>query len=101
LLFAKQTEIRKRENKASRIGFVLQSIYTFFVNFTPEFTIFIIFVSDLAISGTDSSFDTKTVYTLISYISLITGPLKNLPTEIIDCIVAYIYFKRMERLSKI
>lgn len=60
-----------------------------------------IFVFDLAISGTDSSFDTKTVYTLISYIGLIYSPLKSLPTAIINCIVAYVSFERMERLSKI
>jgi ABC-type multidrug transport system fused ATPase/permease subunit len=101
MLFVKQTEIRKRENYYSRKGFIVQSIYTFLVNFTPEFTIFIIFVFDLAISGTDSSFDTKTVYTLISYIGLITGPLKNLPSAIINCVVGYISFERMEKLSKI
>lgn len=69
------------ENKYNLRVFLLNSIYTFVVNFAPPLAILLIFVIDLAVEG-HSKFATINVFTIITFIGLISTPLNTLPSTI-------------------
>ena len=82
LITKKNTDYRVLENKYNKKIFLLNSVYTFIVNFAPPLAILLTFVIDLAVSG-QSKFSTTQVYSIITYIALIQAPLNNLPSTIV------------------
>lgn len=100
-LIAKQNkEMRKSENYYNQRIFLYNSIYNFIVSFAPTLTIFLILVIHLA-ANRHSPFTTTYIYTLISYIGLIYGPINSLPSTIISAIQTSECCKRMDKLIAI
>lgn len=81
LLSKKNKELRQRENYYNLRAYILNSIYSFLVGFMPALAILLIFVIDIAVEG-HSKFATLDVFTIISYIGLISSPLNSLPSTI-------------------
>lgn len=97
LISKKNEEMRKPENLYNRKLFIYNGIYNFVVSFAPALTIFLILVIDLAVRKS-ASFTPTYVYTLISYIALIYGPLNSLPSTIIAAFQTATCSKRMNKL---
>lgn len=81
LLSIKNRQFRQLENKYNLKAYLFNSIYTFLVSFVPPLSILLIFVIDLAVEG-HSKFATVNVFTIISFVGLISSPLNNLPSTV-------------------
>jgi ABC-type multidrug transport system fused ATPase/permease subunit len=100
LLTLRNQEMRKPENYYNKKCFLYNSIYNFIVGFVPPLIIFLILVIDLARSPT-GSLSTTYIYTLISYIGLIYGPINSLPSTIVTAFQTATCGRRMDKLLAI
>jgi ABC-type multidrug transport system fused ATPase/permease subunit len=89
--------MRKPENHYNQRIFLYNGIYNFIVSFAPPLTIFLILAIHLAVNK-EASFTATYVYTLISYIGLIYGPVNSLPSTIVAAIQTSTCSKRMDKL---
>jgi len=94
LIAMKNRELRQPENIYNKKAYTLVSLYNFVVNFSPPLVLLIIFLFNLIFS-TQSSFETE-IYTIVTYINLITGPLGSLPQSIIYGVHAIASSRRID-----
>ncbi len=97
LIAIKNREYRKPENIYIKKAYILVSLYNFVVNFSPPLVLLIIFLIDI-ITNSKTSFETTQIYTIVTYINLITSPLASLPQSIIYCVQAIASSRRIEHL---
>lgn len=97
IITTRNQKLRANENRYNRKIFLYQSLYGFVVSFAPALTIFLVLAIDLAVKGT-SQFEATHVFILISYISLIYGPLNNLPSAIVASLQTHTSARRMDKL---
>lgn len=97
IISERNKKLRANENKYNRKIFLYQSIYGFIVSFAPALTIFLVLAIDLGVKGT-SAFQQTHVFVMISYISLIYGPLNNLPSAIVASLQTHASARRMDKL---
>lgn len=81
LLSVKNRQFRQLENKYNLRAYLFNSLYSFLVSFVPPLTILLIFVIGLAVGGY-SKFTTVDVFTIITFIGLISSPLNSLPSTV-------------------
>jgi hypothetical protein len=97
LLPLKNLDYLHKENKFNNVYFLLNSIFELIINVFPTLTILIMFVIEMVGSG-GGDYDTVTAYTMISVVSMIYSPAKQLFGQIIRTIDGNNALKRISHL---
>lgn len=98
MLLYQNIRSRVPENNLNKIYYLLNQISLFISNFMPYFIILILMIVEFKLHP--GTWSTTTVYTIISYISVISGPLVDFPSIIVKILQYSDVFDRIDNFLR-